>query len=342
MTPQSRREIIELVGKSPHTVGATVKEIGVSKSSYYRGRAQLQGQHGSKPGPRAWNRLRPQERAAIVKQALAPPHLTARELAYWLCDHAGCSVSEATVYRVLKVEELLPHRSPEHQPAAPEFYRKTKRPNELWQSDATRFLVPGWGHYWLVSVLDDYSRKLLAWELVKDVQTPSLAWAIQQAVEASDLAQAPLTVKPALLTDNGSGYISRARAEFLRIHGLRHLRARSHHPQTLGKIERLHRTLKDDVCLVVPLSPEHLRVAIAQFVDYYNQRRYHEALDNVTPDDVYSGRKQAIIAQRQQLQVRTLMARREHYRRGLEMDANPGAPTPQVYLNSTPNLSHNR
>ena len=132
-------------------------------------------------------------------------------------------------------------------------------------------------------------------------------------------------VKPALLTDNGSGCISRAMADFLRIHGLRHLRARSHHPQTIGKIDRLHRTLKDDVGLVVSLSPDRLRAAIGQFVDYYNQRRYHEVLDNVTPDDVYYGRKQAILARRKQLKVRALMARREHYCSEIEMDANPGA-----------------
>ena len=78
MTPQSRWEIVELVAKSPHTVGATVKEIGVSKSSYYRWRAQLQGQRSSKDKPRAWNRLRPQERAAIQPwpSGSATPHLT--------------------------------------------------------------------------------------------------------------------------------------------------------------------------------------------------------------------------------------------------------------------------
>ena len=131
-------------------------------------------------------------------------------------------------------------------------------------------------------------------------------------------------------------------ADSLRIHGLGQRRVRGHHPQTIGKIERLHRTLKDDVGLVVSLRPNRLRAAIGQFVDYYNQRRYHEALDNVTPDDVYYGRKQAILSQRKQLQVRTLMARREHYRREMRTDANPGARTAQVYLNSTPNLSHKR
>ena len=97
MTEQRRREIVELVAKSPHTVQATVKEIGVSKSSYYRWRAQLQGGGASPGARRTWNRLRPQERATIMEQALAQAHVSARELAYWLCDQAGFSVLESTV-----------------------------------------------------------------------------------------------------------------------------------------------------------------------------------------------------------------------------------------------------
>ena len=88
----------------------------------------------------------------------------------------------------------------------------------------------------------------------------------------------PVVIAPTLLTDNGSGYISRAMADFLRMHGLRHVRASAHHPQTLGKLERLHRTLKDDVTLVVETTPDALRAQIARFVDYYNRERYHEAL----------------------------------------------------------------
>jgi putative transposase len=342
MTAQERRQFVSLVAKSPHTVEATLRELGVSKSTYYRWRGELQGSK-ARQGPRgAWNGLRPQERAAIVQEARAQSGLSARELAYWLCDHAGFSVSESTVYRVLKAQGLLPDRPPERQPAAQQFRRKTQRPNEMWQSDATRFLVPGWGHYWLVSVLDDYSRRILSWELVKDLQTPSLAEAIQQAVEATGVVQAPVLTRPALLTDNGSGYISGAMGDFLRAHGLRHLRARSHHPQTIGKIERWHRTMKDDVTLVVRVSPDELRGAIAAFVAYYNARRYHEALGNITPDDVYCGRRDAVLARRKRLKIRTLVARRQHYRRMVTEGENPGAGTPKVQLNSTPDSSHKR
>lgn len=208
MTQERRREIIELVSKSPHTVAATVAEIGVSKSSFYRWRARL---HAGRPGrgkKPVWNQLREEERQVVLEYALALPHLSARELACWLCDHANFSVSEFTVHRILKAHGLLPRRASEQEPAAKEWRHKTHHINELWQSDATRFFIPGWGHWWMVSVLDDYSRRILAWELVEDIQTPILAHVIQLAMEATGMIQAPPIERPVLLTDNGSGYIS--------------------------------------------------------------------------------------------------------------------------------------
>jgi putative transposase len=342
MTDPRRREIVALVGKSPHTIAATVSEIGVSARSYYRWKRRFAGPQEAQGPRQAWNALRDEEREGIVKHSLAQPHLTPRELAWWLCDHAGFSVSESSVYRVLKARGLLPDRAADQQPAAKEFRHKTRRPNELWQSDATRFLIPGWGHYWMVSVLDDYSRKILAWELVKDIQTPSLADVIQLAVEATGVGSAPKVEKPVLLTDNGSGYISKLMEEFLRGVELRHIRTRSHHPQTTGKMERCHRTIKDVVTLIVHLSPDELRAAIAAFVAYYNAERYHEALKNVTPDDVYFGRREAILARRRALQVRTFVARRERYRRMGNGNQNEGAGTREVCLNSPPALSQLR
>jgi transposase InsO family protein len=135
----------------------------------------------------------------------------------------------------------------------------------------------------MVSVLDDYSRRIPGWDLVRDIQTPSLADVIQQAVEVTGRVRAPLVLgagaverRPALLTDNGSGYISNLMGDFLRAQGLHHIRARGHHPQTIGKVERWHRTMKDEVTLVVHMSPDELRGAIGEFVHYYNRQRYHE------------------------------------------------------------------
>jgi transposase InsO family protein len=342
MTEGRWKEVESAVAISPHTIRATLKEIGVSKSAYYRRRASQGVRRAAAEPRRPWNGLQPQERETILAEAHRQSHLAPRELACWLTDHSFFSVSEATVYRALKAEGLLPDRAPERAPAAKEFHRKSKRANELWQSDATRFLIPGWGHYWLVSVLDDYSRRILAWELVKTIQTPDLAGVIQLAMEATGLEKAPPVERPALLTDNGSGYVSHLMEGFLRTLGLRHLRAKSHHPQTIGKLERYHRTVKGEVTLVVHLSPDQLREAIGRFVDYYNRERYHEALRNVTPDDVYFGRREAILARRRELQIRTLVARRMHYRKLVLEEGNTAAGTPEPRLSSAPNLSHFR
>jgi putative transposase len=321
-----REETVEVISRSPHTIRASCKEVGVSASSYYRWKRKLRGPAPLHRKRQAANALRDSERDSILKQALAEPQLSPRQLAFWCCDHAGFSVSESSVQRLLKARGLLPGRPPEQEPAAKEWSHKTKRINEIWQSDATRFFLPDWGYYWLVSVLDDFSRRILAWEMVPDIQTPSLAGVIQAAVEATGLAQAPAVLgmelseegRPALLTDNGSGYISKEMKKYLKTQALRHLRARAHHPQTNGKIERMHRTLKDDVTLVVWTSPGELREAITRFVSYYNSERYHEALGNVTPDDVWFGRREQIIARRRALKISTLVARREHYRKSVK------------------------
>jgi len=333
MTAEQREEVLALVAQSPHTVAATLAEIGVPKSTFYRWRAQGQGK--DRPARIPWNRLRPKEREAIVLEALCQPHLGCRELACWLTDQGALSVSEATVYRVLKAEGLIPDRAPERAPAAKEFRHKTKRINELWQSDATRFLVPGWGHYWLVSVLDDYSRRILAWDLVTDVKGATLADVIQLVVEATGVSEVPVEIRPRLLTDNGSGYISRAMAEYLRAHHIRHVRTAPHHAQTIGKTERYQRTLKEEVTLVVHLSPDELRTAIAQFIDYCNRLRLHEALKDVTPDDVWYGRREAILARRRALKVKTLLARR-YCNRGLTQQSALGAGTPETVASPTP------
>ena len=99
------------------------------------------------------------------------------------------------------------------------------------------------------------------------------------------------------------------------MHDLRHVGASAHHPQTLGKLERLRRTLKDDVTLVVETTPEGRCSQIARFLSYLNRQRYHEAIGNVTPDDVYCRRWEAILARRKELKIQTLVARREYHRR---------------------------
>ena len=116
------------------------------------------------------------------------------------------------------------------------------------------------------------------------------------------------------------GYLSRVFASYLRLMGIRHIVAAPYHPQTNGKIERYHRTLKGEVKLVVYETPSGLERAVAAFVDYYNHHRYHEGIGNVTPVDVYFGRREAILDQRREVKQRTQALRQEYHRAAEERD----------------------
>jgi len=251
---------------------------------------------------------------AMLALARGSPELSPREVSFRLTDQGSFSVSESTCYRLLKRHGMVKPASVLGFAAGKEFHRKTSRPNELWATDAAYFRVLGWGYYYLVTVLDDYSRFILAWLLQEDMTAGSLIEAVQGAVEWTGMTEIPLRDRTALLSDNGSGYLAQAFAAYLRLVGIRHVVAAPYHPQTNGKIERYHRTIKANVNLVWYDSPEDLRRAIAAFVDYYNHQRYHEAVGNVTPADVYFGRRDAILARRKEVQERTIALRKEYHR----------------------------
>jgi transposase InsO family protein len=117
-----------------------------------------------------------------------------------------------------------------------------------------------------------------------------------------------------LLSDNGSGYVSRAFRVYLNLVGIRHIRAAPYHPQTNGKLERYHQSFKQEVNQVPYEVPSDLEVAIAGFVDYYNNRRYHKALGNVTPDDVLQGRREEILVKIREVKAQTLASRKRYNR----------------------------
>jgi hypothetical protein len=207
--------------------------------------------------------------------------------------------------------------------AGKEYQHKTSRPNQMWATDGAYLKVVGWGYYYLVTVLDDYSRFILAWRLQTDMTAGSLIEVVQEAVEKTGLAEVPLRNRSALLSDNGPGYLSRVFGQYLRLMGIRHIVASPYHPQTNGKCERYHRTVKGQVRLVPYTAPSALREAVAAFVDFYNHRRYQEALGNVTPADVYYGRREAILERRKEVKARTLQSRRDHYRASRRRERRP-------------------
>jgi len=314
-------ELIELVRRSPQPKRTTIAELGLSRSTFYRWqhRYREQGEAGladRKPDPAAvWNRLRPQEKTAIVETALQQPDLSPRELACHITDQAGFTVSEATVYRVLKQYGLNRSITLVGFPAGKEFRVKTTAPNQMWQSDASYFFVVGWGWYYSIEVLDDYSRFVLASDLKPDTTADSISDVVEQAVAFTGLRQVPVEDRTKLLTDHGSGYLARVFEEYLRMLSIRHIYCAPHHPQTNGKIERFHETLKARMNLLVYTSPDELRRTMQNFIDYYNHRRYHEAIGNVTPADVYYGRREEILRRREEQKQRTI-EERLRYNRG--------------------------
>lgn len=306
----ARAEIRELVRKSPLPIHETLASLGVPRSTYYGWRQPTRVQVTR----RSWNQLPEEQVQTVLAYAHTHPEQSSRDLAWLITDHAGFSVSESTVYRILKREGLIRAAPVAVVKAAKEFHRKTTRVHELWQTDLTYFFIAGWGWYYVGGILDDYSRYLIHLDVVRDMTGPTLTDLVQQAVEITGIQDVPLAHKTTLLSDNGSGYISAPFNEYLQQAGIHHVYAAPLHPQTCGKYERLNRTAKDKLGLIIYTSPEQLRQAVREFHRWYNHQRYHEALGNLRPVDVYFGRAEQIRNRRRELQKQTLQQRRSHNR----------------------------
>jgi transposase InsO family protein len=289
-----------------------LSELGIARSTYYRWR---QGQPNSGNRKRPWNRITPEEEDKILAAAREPPEFSSRQLAAWITDNAGFAVSESTVYRILRREGLV-KRQETQLSAAKEYHTKTTRPHQMWATDASYFRVVGWGYYYLVTVMDDYSRFILGWKLQKDMSANSLIEVVQEAVDATGMTDVPVEDRTRLLSDNDSGYVSKAFRDYLRLVGIGHILSAPFHPQTNGKVERYQQSLKKEVNQLPYELPSELERAIAAFVDYYNYRRYHKALGDVTPADVLYGRREEILQRRKEVRIQTIN-RRKDYNHGL-------------------------
>ena len=299
MSAPEKAEVVTKVSSSPLPKRKVLRELGIPKSTYYRW-LRRQDQQGLEDRPGG-------------ESAREMPELSCRQLAAWITDNQGFSVSESSVYRILGREGLV--KRPEMRLAAgKEYHRKTTGPHQMWATDASYFRVVGWGYYYLVTVMDDYSRFILAHRLQQDMTADSFIEVVQDAVDTTSMDQVPVTDRTRLLSDNGPGYVSRAFRDYLGMVGIKHILATPFHPQTNGKLERYHQTIKRDVNQVPYELPADLEAAIAAFVSYYNYRRYHKALDNVTPSDVLKGRRQEILQRRKEVKAQTIERRRRYNR----------------------------
>jgi putative transposase len=262
------------------------------------------------PGLAASGTAFPAVQRQIVDLALDQPDLSPRELAVRFTDENKHFVSEASVYRLLKAHNLITSPAYIVIKAAEEFKDKTTAPNQLWQTDFTYLKIVGWGWYYLSTVLDDFSRFIVAWKLCATMRADDVTATLDLALAASGLDHVTVVHRPRLLSDNGASYISADLAEWLEAKGMSHIRGAPYHPQTQGKIERWHQTLKNRILLNNYYLPGDLEAQVAAFVEHYNHRRYHESLGNLTPADVYFGRGEAILLERERIKRQTIANRR--------------------------------
>ena len=236
--------------------------------------------------------------------------MSPRELAVTFTDSKGYFVSEASVYRLLKAHDLITSPAYVVIKAADEFRDKTTAPNQLWQTDFTYLKVIGWGWFYMSTIPDNYSRYVIAWKLCTTTKAEHVTDTSDLALKASGCDRARVRHKPRLLSDNGSSYINGDLAEWLEDKGMDHVRGAPHHPQTQGKIERWHQTLKNRILLENYYLPGDLEHQIKAFVGHYNNRRYNESIKKVTPADACFGRDTAIIERRAKIRKRTIQTRR--------------------------------
>jgi len=316
LSQDEKYEIINLVDNSELSANLTLKELGIHKRTFYNWyRRYLEGGYDglatkAKGRHQTWNKIPLHQQNEVIEQALEHEEMSSRELAYHIVDHHSWYISESSVYRILKRNGLI--TSPAHivMSAADEFESKTTRINEMWQTDFTYFKIIGWGWYYLSTVIDDYSRFIIAWDLRSQMTSKDVVPSIEQAIQFTGLNK---KTAPKLLSDNGKCYISSEIVGFLRSKGIRPINGKPSHPQTQGKIERYHRTMKNVIKLDNYYSPDDLIKAIADFVKYYNYERYHESLNNLTPADVYFGCDKQILKERRETKERTLKERRKNY-----------------------------
>jgi transposase InsO family protein len=302
-----RDEVVDYVAKwsSRTELPATrlVRWMGLGMSKFYdwRKRYGKVNEHNGLVPRDHW--LEGWEKTAILDFYAEHPLEGYRRLTYMMMDADIVAASPATVYRVLKAAGCFA-RWNRKESSKGQGFQQPLWAHEHWHVDISYVNVCG-TFYYLTSVLDGCSRFIVHWELRESMREADVEVVLQRAREKFPDAT------PRIITDNGPQFIARDFHEFIRLCGMTHVRTSPYYPQSNGKIERWHQTLKVD-CIRpnVPLSLKEAQRLVERFVEYYNHERLHSAIGYVTPADRLAGRQQAIFDERD----RKLEAARERRR----------------------------
>ena len=234
-------EIIRLVEQSPLPVRHTLAKLGIPRATFYRwydrhssGGPEALNDRSPRPD-RVWNRIPDGVRENVIQLALDEPALSPRELAVRFTDTKSYFVSEASVYRLLKARDLIASPAFIVIKAADAFKDKTTAPNQLWQTDFTYLKVIGWGWFYLSTVLDDFSRYIVAWKLCTNMKAEDVTATLDLALQACGLDQAKPANRPRLLSDNGSSYVAGDLAKWLDDRNIKHRARRPLSPNDPGQ-----------------------------------------------------------------------------------------------------------
>lgn len=295
VSQEIRDEVVEFVQywqqRGKFKVGQLLSWLGVSSSKYYHWQQRRGQANGSNSQLPKENWLLAWEQAAIEAYARQHPEDGYRRLSYMMLDENVVAVSPSSVYRVLRQAGLLQRWLRTASRKGQGFIQPT-RPHQHWHIDIS-YLKLGGTFYYLCSLLDGYSRYLVHWEIREQMTEMEVEIIMQRAREKFP------TVQPRIISDNGPQFIARDFKAFIRDCQMSHVRTSPNYPQSNGKLERWHRTLKSEAIRPkTPLTRDDARRVVDQFVSYYNDTRLHSALGYVTPKDRLSGQDQIILAER--------------------------------------------
>lgn len=309
MAAEVRDQVVEFVRywspRAELSASRLVRWLGISASKYYDWQqryGQINGHNATVPRD-FW--LTEGEKAAILAYQVDHPDEGYRRLAYMMLDEGVVAVSPSSVYRVLKTVGRLQKwaKSPSKKGRG---FEQPLQPHQHWHIDISYLNICG-TFYYLCTILDGYSRYVVHWEIREQMTEPDVEIILQRAREQFPQA------KPRIISDNGPQFIAKDFKEFIRWCGMTHVRTSPGYPQSNGKLERWHKTVKGD-CIRpgTPLSLAEARHLVAEFVAYYNNERLHSSIGYITPKDKLAGREVEIFAQRR-LKLAQARDDRRHY-----------------------------
>lgn len=284
--------VTEWQDKTELTVNQFISWVGISRSKYYAWvkRQGRENQHNAPQPKQHW--LTEDEKATIVCYFASHRNTGYRRLAYMMLDEDVAAVSPSSVYRVRLTAGLL--RPTQAKPSSKgQGFNQPKQPHQHWHIDISYLNICG-TFYYLCAILDGYSRYIIHWEIRAAMTEAEVETILQRAREAFPQA------RPRIITDNGPQFIARDFKHFIRLCGMQHVRTSPYYPQSNGKIERWHQTIKNE-CIRPgsPLSLADAQRIVTGFIEQYNHHRLHSAIGYITPWDKLQQREEVIFTERE-------------------------------------------